>query len=165
MNFPITILALFTWVFAHSQNDLAKILESLNHGEIPYISVVETRMLQLQGKVVILDAREKEEFEVSHLPNAIYVGYKEFSVEKLTELIPDHNQTIAVYCSIGVRSENIAEKIKKQGYHNVRNIYGGIFEWSNKELPLMDYIGNRTNRVHTFSKEWANYLHNGIKVN
>jgi len=33
-----------------------------------------------------------------------------------------------VYCSLGIRSEVIAKKLKKAGYTNVFNLYGGIFE-------------------------------------
>ena len=39
---------------------------------------------------------------------------------------------IIVYCSIGVRSEDIGEKLKELGYTKILNLYGGIFDWKNK---------------------------------
>ena len=39
--------------------------------------------------------------------------------------------TIVVYCSVGYRSEKIAEELDKLGFTNVSNLYGGIFEWIN----------------------------------
>ncbi len=165
MKLSVSIIFLFISSVGLCQNDLDEVLKKYNRGSIPYISVNETRMLQLQEKVIVLDAREREEFEVSHLPLAHYVGYNEFSGDSISLMIPDKDRSIVVYCSIGIRSEKIAEKLKKMGYQNVRNLYGGIFEWSHKELPLIDNLGQDTDRVHTYSKEWAPFLKKGSKVN
>lgn len=165
MKIFISLILMFIGISGLSQNDLDKVLKRYNRGHIPYISVTQARMLQLQDKIIFLDAREKEEYEVSHLPSAHFIGYKEFSGKDLSELVPNKNQSIVVYCSIGIRSEKIAEKLKKMGYQNVRNLYGGIFEWSNEALPLIDNFGFNTRRVHIYSKEWAPYLKKGSKVN
>jgi rhodanese-related sulfurtransferase len=165
MKILFPLILIFIGISGLSQNDLDKVLKRYNRGHIPYISVTEARMLQLQEKIILLDAREKEEYEVSHLPSALFIGYKEFSGKDVSDLVSDKNQSIVVYCSIGIRSEKIAEKLKKMGYQNVHNLYGGIFEWSNKELPLEDHLGFSTLRVHIYSKEWAPYLKKGSKVN
>ncbi len=75
--------------------------------------------------IILLDTREKEEFDVSHLKNAEWVGYNTFRRNAL-EGIPK-NKKIVVYCSVGYRSEKIAERLIKMGYQNVSNLYGGIF--------------------------------------
>lgn len=164
MKLIISTIFLLTSTLGWSQTDLDEVLKKYNRGNIPYISVNEVRMLQLQAEVTVLDAREMEEFEVSHLPFAHYIGYRKFSEDSLTQLIPNKDEPIVVYCSLGIRSDIIAEKLKKMGYQNVRNLYGGIFEWSNKELPLIDKSGNDTNQVHIYSSEWALYLRQGQKV-
>ena len=75
----------------------------------------------------------------------------------------DKNKQIVVYCSIGVRSEIIAKKIRALGYTNVYNLYGGLFEWVNKGGEL--FLANkRTQKVHAYSKKWGAYLTEGIKV-
>ena len=76
----------------------------------------------------------------------------------------DKNATIIVYCSVGIRSEDIAEKLQKAGYKNVFNLFGGIFEWKNKQNVVVDTNNNPTEKVHTFSKEWSKWLKKGIKV-
>ena len=76
----------------------------------------------------------------------------------------DKNATIIVYCSVGIRSEDIAEKLQKAGYKNVFNLFGGIFEWKNKQNTVVDSTNNPTEKVHTFSKEWSKWLKKGIKV-
>lgn len=46
----------------------------------------------------------------------------------------------------------------------MKNLYGGIFEWKNKEYPVIDSTGRETENVHTFSKMWSKYLNAGNPV-
>ena len=153
------ILALPSAVF--SQNNIDRTLKKYNDGSVPYIHVDALHGMQ---HVVLLDAREKEEFEVSHLPNAMWVGNKTFELDSVTSKITDKNTETVVYCSIGVRSENIAEKLMEAGYTNVKNLYGGIFEWKNHGYPVYDAEGFETEKVHAFSKHWGKLLTQGEKV-
>ena len=158
----IALLLFFGTSFA--QKPLEALLKAYNQRSIPYISVTEARMHQLNGDALILDAREKEEFEVSKIPSAMYIGSQQFSEKRLQKTIQDKDQEIIVYCSIGIRSEKISEKIKKLGYTHVKNLYGGIFEWKNEGYPVYDENGQPTEKVHTFSAKWEPYLKKGIKV-
>jgi rhodanese-related sulfurtransferase len=148
----------------NAQKSLDKLLSKYNSHSIPYISVEELKMQSDSEKVFILDAREKEEFEVSHLKNSIYVGYNDFSAESVTSKIEDKNVPIVVYCSLGIRSETISEKLKGAGYSNIKNLYGGIFEWMNKGYSVYNSTNTETQKIHTFSKHWAKYLNKGEKV-
>ncbi|AVI51041.1 rhodanese-like domain-containing protein [Pukyongia salina] len=147
-----------------AQESLQQLLNTYNTRSIPYISVEELRMLQLNDEVYILDAREFEEYEVSRIPGGLFIGFSDFSSEMITEKIPDSDRTIVVYCSLGIRSEEIGEKLRKAGYSNIRNLYGGIFEWKNNGYPIVDSEGNETEKVHSFSKAWSKWLTNGEKV-
>ena len=69
-----------------------------------------------------------------------------------------------VYCSLGVRSEDIAEKLKKAGYTAVFNLYGGIFEWKNKGFSVVDLQNKETQKVHAYSKNWGKWLLKGEKI-
>lgn len=111
--------------------------------------------------LVLLDAREKHEYDVSHLKNARYVGYEKFSFKRVKDIPKDAK--IVVYCSIGARSENIGEKLKSKGYTNVYNLYGGIFLWKNRGYPVYDSSGEETENVHAYSKEWGAWLNKGNK--
>ncbi|CAM4306450.1 rhodanese-like domain-containing protein [Gillisia hiemivivida] len=148
----------------NAQESLDKLLSKYNSHSIPYISVEELKMQSDNEKVFILDAREKEEFEVSHLKNSIYVGYNNFSAKNVTSKIKDKSVPIVVYCSLGIRSENISEKLKDAGYTNIKNLYGGIFEWMNKGYSVYDSSNNETQKIHAFSKHWTKYLNKGEKV-
>jgi 3-mercaptopyruvate sulfurtransferase SseA len=71
---------------------------------------------------------------------------------------------IVVYCSLGVRSEDIAEQLKKEGYTNVYNLFGGIFEWKNSNHKVYDNKEEPTENVHAFSKKWSKWLLKGNKI-
>jgi len=136
-------------------------LRVLNKESIPYIQISEAVE---KDSVVFLDTREIGEFEVSHLKNAVWVGYDTFNPQIVKDSIPDAKTPIIVYCSIGVRSENIGEKLQKLGYTNIQNLYGGIFKWKNMGNPVFDSIGNETEKVHAFNKLWGKLLTKGEKV-
>lgn len=140
-----------------------KLLSKYNSGDISYTSVEELKMKHLNDSVFILDTREKIEYDVSHLPEAIFVGYSNFSEDEVSKILKDKSASIVVYCSVGIRSENIATKLQKAGYTNVSNLYGGIFEWKNTDFKVFSN-GKETNKVHTFSKNWAKYLEKGEKI-
>ena len=156
------ICILFVAGFSFSQESMSDLLKKYNTGSIPYMSVQELAMPKTEA--IILDAREIKEYETSHIKDALYVGYDEFKIDTVSEKIKNKEQNIVVYCSIGIRSEDIAKKLKKAGYTNVFNLYGGIFEWKNKDFTLYNSEGLETEKVHTFSKEWSHWLKNGIKI-
>lgn len=145
------------------QKELDQLLHKWNKKNIPYMSV-ETLALP-KTKAILLDARDKEEYKISHLETAIRVGYKDFLLKKTIAKLPkDKTKKIVVYCSLGIRSETIAHKLVKEGYTNVYNLYGGIFEWKNANFNVVDSVGRQTEKVHTYSKHWGKWLKKGKKV-
>ncbi|MGB3076518.1 MAG: rhodanese-like domain-containing protein [Chitinophagales bacterium] len=115
-----------------------------------------------QSNVIFLDAREKEEYDVSHLNNAVAVGYDHFNLATVKNIAKD--QRIVVYCSVGYRSEKVAEQLVNAGYSHVTNLYGGIFEWINEDHPVYDLSGKPTEKVHAYDVTWGIWLKKGDKV-
>ena len=109
--------------------------------------------------MVILDARERAEYDVSHLPNAVFIGYNNFEKKIVDSLAKD--KPIVVYCSIGYRSEKIGEKLQKLGFTKVYNLYGSIFEWVNQGNVVVDKNGQPTKKVHTYNKAWSRWVEDG----
>ena len=124
---------------------------------VPVIGVEE--LAANADKYLLLDTREKEEYDTSHIPNAKFSGYKKFDWTVLKNTPKD--QAIVVYCSVGLRSEKIGEKLKKKGFTNVKNLYGSIFEWANKAHPIIDQNGKKTKNVHTYNKNWSRWVKDG----
>ena len=112
-------------------------------------------------KTILLDARAVREFEVSHLKDAIWVGYDDFNIASVKDIPKSSN--IVVYCSVGYRSEKVAEKLKKAGYLHVSNLYGGIFEWKNQGNEVVNQQ-KTTDKVHAYNKLWGKWLNKGEKV-
>ena len=126
---------------------------------IPVIGVKELK--DIRDEVLIFDTREQDEFIVSHIPGAKFLGYEDFSPNRLDN-IPKETK-IVLYCSIGYRSEKIGEKLQKLGYSNVYNLYGSLFEWVNQGNPVVTGNGNITNKVHTYNRSWSKWV-DGQKV-
>ncbi len=126
---------------------------------VPFVSVAQLRS---QPAPLLLDTREPEEFAVSHLRGAKLVGYDQFSLAEVQHI--PKNAPIVVYCSVGARSEKIGARLEQAGFTNVRNLYGGIFEWVNEGQPVFTAANQPTDRVHAYSHAWGIWLQRGQKV-
>ncbi len=159
----ITLTYTMFSILAFGQDSLAELLDQYNNESIPYITVEELK--KEEEKIIVLDAREPKEYDISHLKNAVQIGYTHFDLKKIMDL-PEitKNTKIVVYCSLGIRSEDIAEKLMQAGYTNVYNLYGGIFEWKNNDNTIVNSKGEITDNVHPCSKQWEKWLHKGNKI-
>lgn len=143
------------------KDNLDKTLKTMNKESVPYISVSETQNLKNK---VLLDSREKKEYETSHIKNAVHVGYDTFDMSAVVQNVPNKADTVIVYCSIGVRSEDIGEKLLAAGYTNVYNLYGGIFEWKSEDNTVYNDKDEPTEKIHTYNKFWSRLLKKGTAV-
>lgn len=160
IKFIFYILMLTNFNAALAQDSSFKtMLKLLLSDSTPSISIAKAALAK--DDYLFLDAREYAEFEISHIEKARFVGYKSFTLNILKDV--PKNKFIIVYCSIGKRSENIVLKLKKSGYQNVYNLYGGIFEWVNQGHLVYDSEAV-TQNVHGYSPFWGRYLKKGIKV-
>ncbi|WP_462247846.1 rhodanese-like domain-containing protein [Ekhidna sp.] len=150
----------FSILAACGQKTYDEKLESLYKYTVPLIKA--DSLNDRLNEVVILDTRAEEEFQVSHIEGARFVDYDGFKISQVKDIPKD--QEVIVYCSVGYRSERVGEKLKKAGYTNVKNLYGGIFSWKNEGYEVMGPQNNPTDSVHTYNKSWGQWLIKGIKV-
>ncbi|WP_194974101.1 rhodanese-like domain-containing protein [Aquiflexum lacus] len=161
MNLRLTLIILFLAISSLSfGQSLAykTLLKGYYDKDFPVVYPDQEKILE---SAILLDTREKEEFEVSQLKGATWVGYETFSMESLKDIPKD--ETIVVYCSIGARSQDIGKKLKSAGYQEVYNLYGGIFHWVNEDNPVYNNE-EETEEVHAFSRIWGIWLEKGKKV-
>lgn len=125
------------------------------------VKAIDVSDLDSMNNVQLVDSREPEEYKVSHMKGATFVGYKKLNEEALQKL--DKDKPVVVYCSVGYRSEKVAEKLQKQGFEEVYNLYGGIFEWVNRGKPVYNSTG-QTNDIHPYSWLWGQWLERGNKT-
>lgn len=88
------------------------------------INIEELKNKVSQGAILI-DVRSKQEYQEGHLPRAINIPEYEIQ-RRVQKEIPNKNQLIVVYCQYGGRSKNTYIKMKKMGYSNIYNLYGGL---------------------------------------
>jgi rhodanese-related sulfurtransferase len=104
---------------------------------------------------LIIDARRKEEFVVSHLQYAQHIE----SVKDVRDAAQSNSRPIVVYCSVGYRSSAFADKLQRAGFTNVFNLEGSIFAWANEGKPV--YRGFEKldpPKVHPYDKKWGALL-------
>ncbi len=135
-------------------------MTSLYQETVPliYSDELEEKM----ANVIILDTRAPEEYAVSHIQGAQMIDYDQFTLEHVKSIPKDAE--VIVYCSVGYRSERIGEKMQDAGYQNVKNLYGGIFDWKNQGNQVVNRFNLPTDSVHTYNKSWGQWLYRGIKV-
>ena len=119
------------------------------------------RELQQPAPPLLLDVRTPAEFRVSHLAGAHFVDADSVATAQFAGL--DRAQSVVVYCSVGLRSERLGERLHALGFRRVRNLYGGLFEWMNQGHPVVNGAGPTTN-VHPYSTFWGSWLRRGRKV-
>lgn len=127
------------------------LVNSLLKHDVEEITVEELQ--SLNNLPILLDTRSKAEYETSHIPGAIWVGYEAFDIKSLENIPTD--EKIVLYCSIGYRSEEITRKINAAGYKQTSNLYGGIFEWVNKGGMLENHEQKETHTLHVYKKVWG----------
>lgn len=146
-----------------AQNVDSKSFEILLDGMLSKkVSTIDVAKAITLDSALFLDSRKPEEYKVSHIKNAVFIGYEKPNFNVLNSI--NKNKEIVVYCSIGVRSEKVAEKLVERGFTNVHNLYGGIFEWVNEEKPIVDSDGKTTLNIHPYNKVWGIWLNKGNKV-
>jgi rhodanese-related sulfurtransferase len=143
-----------------TDQEFERMADQMAEGGTPNMSI-ETLREQRQN-VILLDTRARAEYDVSHIPGARWVGYDDFTPERVADLSRD--TTVVVYCSVGYRSERIGEKLRDAGFSRVYNLHGSIFKWVNLGYPITDDQGRRTNRIHGYDAKWSKWLRRGEVV-
>jgi rhodanese-related sulfurtransferase len=134
-----------------------------NFPEIESIKAIELQaLLESDPAPVMLDIREMDEYVVSHLVGALRVDPDAELADVLHTTGHDlKGRTIIVYCSVGVRSTELAARLRKglkaQGAARIANLSEGIFGWHNAMRPLMR-DGQPTPYVHPYDGLWGQLL-------
>lgn len=138
---------------------LIKLLIQLQFPEIKQLSTQDLAAWLSNEQItppLLLDARTPEEYQVSHLLNAQLVCD---NLEDLNKQKIDVSTPIVVYCSVGYRSAAIARHLQAQGYGNVFNLSGSIFQWVNEYRPVYQ-AQTIVTQVHPYNKLWQYLLIN-----
>ena len=101
------------------------------------MNVTEFSAKIAEAGVITLDVRTPGEFAEGYIKGARLIDFQSGNFENEIASL-DKNATYAVYCRSGNRSGQ-AVKIKHDaGFHNVYNLDGGVIDWTNAGLPLVN---------------------------
>ncbi len=92
------------------------------------------RRLDAGGDIFLLDVREPVEWNICHLGGATLIPMNTVPA-RMHEL--DSAREMVVYCRSGKRSAQIVAFLKAAGFRRVKNLQGGILQWSDEVDPTV----------------------------
>ena len=87
-------------------------------------------------EAVVLDVRDKSEFEQGHIVDAINIPYTNLE-SRIDELSKYKETPIVIACKMGQHSGAAGTLLRKNGFTNVSRLRGGIAEWRGQSLPVV----------------------------
>ena len=87
--------------------------------------------------IILLDVRTPGEFAEGFIEGARLIDFQSGNFKNEIASL-DKNATYAVYCRSGNRSGQAVKVMHDAGFHNVYNLNGGVIDWANAVLPLVN---------------------------
>jgi len=100
------------------------------------VSAQELVDLVNRENALVLDVRDKKEFDAGHIVNAVNIPFASLE-NRLGELGKHKERPVVVACRVGQHSGAAGTLLRKNGFGNVRRLTGGISEWRNQNLPVV----------------------------
>ena len=100
------------------------------------IDRTELQALLAAGTATLVDALPQSYYGQQHLPGAVNLVADDVDTRAAT-LLPDRSATIVTYCSNPAcgNSKDVARRLERLGYDDVRTYPGGIQDWVEAGLP------------------------------
>ena len=98
--------------------------------QIKEVDLIAAKQMIATGDVIILDVREKNEFNLGFIENAIHIprGEIKTSVEALLSG-KNKDSAILIYCASGNRSALAGQVMQDLGFSNIASLIGGYIGW------------------------------------
>ncbi len=92
-----------------------------------YIIASELQKLCAEKKAIIIDIREREEYDREHIVNARSISLTELSKESIGKCL--EGEMIVFHCQLGNRTNQAQDELANLGFNDVRILDGGINAW------------------------------------
>lgn len=120
-------------------------------------AIAATKSSDDDKKIVFVDCREKEERDVSAIPNAMTVA----ELERDAKDIANEKKICACYCTVGFRSQQLVKRLRKE-YPDLdsRNLEGSIVMWTHTNDATLvkaneeNNSTEQTKNVHVYGSTW-----------
>ena len=97
------------------------------------ISVKEVEEMLANRQITLVDVREPEELRLASIAGARHIPMGDVPMRAHQELDPDDH--IVVVCHHGVRSLNVTNWLRAQGFEKAQSMRGGIDRWAREVDP------------------------------
>ncbi len=110
--------------------------ETLNN--VREVSAREIERLIADGKAVLIDVRERDEYERERIEGAMLMPLSTFDAEKVLSKV-GAGTTIVIHCRGGVRGAEATRKLSACADHEIKivNMTGGIEGWKSCGLQVV----------------------------
>lgn len=147
----ILSLVAFTFLLVNCQGQTSKGVQTVD------VKTYAEKLKTIQNPQ-LLDVRTPEEFASEHIDNATNVNWNgsDFETKAATY---DKSKPVFVYCKVGGRSAQAANKLAEMGFKEIYNLEGGIMKWNASGLskPSDKIIG-------MCDQEYNELIHSDKKV-
>jgi len=100
------------------------------------ISPPEAINLINREEAVLIDTRNKAEFNAGHIADAVLIPLPDIK-ESADKLNKYEGKPLLFYCKTGTRSDEACKILSKQGFTNIFALSGGIQSWEDANMPLV----------------------------
>jgi len=106
-------------------------------GATPFMSMTElsTRLAARQNDLVVLDVRERDQFDAGHLPGAMFLPRGQLEL-RVNEAFPDPTVRIVAVCEFGKISTLAAATLRSLGFMHAAALDGGMKAWREAGLAI-----------------------------
>jgi rhodanese-related sulfurtransferase len=100
------------------------------------VSAQELVQLVNNENAVVVDLRDKAEFDAGHIVDAINIPFAVIET-RMDELNPYKGKPIVLACKMGQHSGSAGTQLRKAGFEQVSRLRGGIADWRAQNLPVV----------------------------
>lgn len=110
------------------------LLLRVSSADLPAEVSVKQAYEMVQQGAFLLDVREPDEWNDTHIPNSVLIPLSELP-QRLSEVPRD--QEVVVVCRTGRRSAEGRDILLKAGFNKVTSLAGGLVAWSEAGYPVI----------------------------
>lgn len=122
MKSKIFSFLLLAFLFTSCQGQTSKAVQTLDTGKF-------AEKLKTTENPQLLDVRTPEEYSTGHIGNAVNMNWNGDDFVANAEKL-DKSKPVFVYCKVGGRSAQAADKLAGMGFTEIYNLDGGIMKWN-----------------------------------
>ncbi|HSD53360.1 MAG TPA: rhodanese-like domain-containing protein [Burkholderiales bacterium] len=93
------------------------------------------RIENRDADLLVLDVRTAQEYAEGHVPGAVNIHYTHLPA-RISELPWAASRDIVLYCTVGVRAERAANRLREHGYLRLLHLDGDMRGWRKRGLPI-----------------------------